>query len=149
MIRMPGAALAILLLSLSMPALAQSPTAFARVHDDASLQWGDCPEFMPAGCAIAVLHGDPAQPGADVFFRVPGGAQIPRHFHSSAERMVLVAGELEVTYDDQSPVTLRAGHYAYGPAQAPHSGRCRSPQPCVLFIAFDGPVDAIAGAPES
>jgi uncharacterized RmlC-like cupin family protein len=35
----------------------------------------------------------------------------------------------------------QAGTYAYGPAGAPHTGECLSKEPCVLFIAFEGPVD--------
>jgi hypothetical protein len=34
--------------------------------------------------------------------------------------------------------------YAYGPAKAVHRGRCVSAEACVLFIAFEGPVDATA-----
>jgi quercetin dioxygenase-like cupin family protein len=84
------------------------------------------------------------KPGADVFFQVPGGYSIPAHSHTSAERMVLVTGELEVTYQGVSPVVLQAGQYAYGPAKAPHAARCRSQNACTLFIAFDLPVDAVA-----
>jgi quercetin dioxygenase-like cupin family protein len=94
-----------------------------------------------------MLNGDPAQPNADIFFRVPAGSRIARHWHSSAERMVLVQGELEVSYDGADTVTLRPGTYAYGPARAPHEGRCLSAEPCVLFIAFESPVDAVAGDP--
>ena len=97
---------------------------------------------MPKGCELAVLHGNPAQPNTDIFFRVPAKAEIPDHWHSSAERMVLVEGVLQVAYKGQAPVTLRPGSYAYGPAKAPHSAVCRSAEPCVLFIAFEGPVDA-------
>jgi quercetin dioxygenase-like cupin family protein len=124
---------------------AQGPAT--HTVDDPSLQWGDCPEFLPAGCRIAVLNGDPAQPNADIFFSVPAQSRIARHWHSSAERMVLVAGELEVNYDGADPVTLRPGTYAYGPARAPHEARCVSKDACVLFIAFEGPVDAVAGDP--
>jgi len=99
---------------------------------------------MPAGCGIAVLHGDPAQPNADVFFRVPGGAVIPRHRHTSAERMVLVSGRLTVTYDGEGPRTLSKGDYAWGPPGKPHEAACAKGAPCVLFIAFEGPVDAVA-----
>ncbi len=121
-----------------------------RTHtaDDAALKWGGCPDFMPKGCAIALLHGDPAKSNADVFFRVPAGAVIPRHWHTSAERMVLVAGELTVTYDGHPAVTLTPGRYAYGPARLPHHAVCGGSGPCVLFIAFESPVDAIAGAPQ-
>ena len=116
--------------------------ALARSVGDADLQWGPCPEFFPAGCQIAALHGDPAKPNADVFFRVPAQYDLPAHWHTSPERMVLVAGELHVTYDGQQPAILKPGMYAYGPAKAVHRGRCVSSEPCVLFIAFEGPVDA-------
>lgn len=120
--------------------------AIARAFDDPALGWGPCPEFMPEGCGITVLHGDPAAPNADLFIRVPGGAEIARHWHNSAERMVLVSGELQVTYDGQPPVTLRPGMYAYGPARIPHVATCAPGDACVLFIAFESPVDAFATA---
>src|SRR5687767_13229936 len=81
--------------------------ALARAAADPDLQWGPCPEGMPEGCGIAVLHGDPAKPNADIFLRVPGGAAIPPHAHSSAERMILVSGELEVKYQGTPPAMLR------------------------------------------
>ena len=127
-------------------ARAQSPEhqpAIARAADDARLQWGPCPAFLPEGCQIAVLHGDPAKPNADVFFKVPAKSKLPLHWHTSAERMVLVAGELHVTYEGQSATILRPGTYAYAPAKSPHSGLCASAVPCVLFIAFESPVDAV------
>ncbi|HSM10718.1 MAG TPA: cupin domain-containing protein [Lysobacter sp.] len=128
------------------PAQAQA-RALAHTAKDPQLQWGPCPEFMPEGCAIAVLHGDPGQDNADVFFRVPAGAQIPLHWHTSAERMVLVEGELQVTYAGQEPVALRPGTYAYGPAKLAHEGRCGEAAACTLFIAFEQPVDAFPGSP--
>ena len=128
---------------------APQPTAraLARTADDPRLQWGPCPEFLPQGCAIAVLHGDPGQPNADIFLRLPAGADIPLHWHTSAERMALVAGELQVTYVGQEPIVLRAGTYAYGPAKLAHAARCGDAGSCVLFIAFEGPVDAVPGSP--
>jgi len=120
--------------------------ALARTAADPALAWGPCPAFLPAGCAIAVLHGDPAQPNADILLKVPGGSEIALHSHTSAERMVLVGGELLVTYEDQPEARLTPGTYAYGPAGRPHAGRCVSDAPCILVIAFEGPVDAIPAA---
>jgi quercetin dioxygenase-like cupin family protein len=142
--RSASTALALLLAACAAPALAADP-ALALQWNDAGLKWGPCPDVFPKGCEIAVLHGDPAQPGADIFFKVPPGASIPRHWHSSAERMVLVSGELDVRYDGQPGATLRSGMYAYGPAAVPHTAECRSAEPCVLFIAFVGPVDVQTG----
>ncbi|MDX1626102.1 MAG: cupin domain-containing protein [Wenzhouxiangellaceae bacterium] len=117
------------------PAISASP-------DDAAIEWGPCPGFFPEGCEIAVLHGDPAQPNADIYFRIPGGTAFPAHWHTSAERMVLVSGELDVTYEGQDTTHLKTGMYAYGPPEAVHDGACISDEACVLVIAFEQPVDA-------
>lgn len=138
---------ALILLSLAGSlAVAQAPApeqAVARNADDAELKWGPCPAFLPQGCAIAVLHGDPAKENADIFLKVPAKSNIPLHWHTSAERMVLVAGELHATYEGQKAVVLKPGTYAYGPAKRPHHGHCVSTDPCILFIAFEAPVDAV------
>ena len=130
-------------------AIAQAPAreqALTRSAQDAQLQWGPCPPFMPAGCGLAVLHGDPAKANADVFLKLPANAAIPEHWHTSAERMVLVAGELSVTYQGQSKVVLKPGMYAYGPAKVPHSASCASSASCVLFVAFESAIDAVPTA---
>lgn len=148
---LPGLVPAVVLglLAVTAPAGAQAPPAEAatrRSAIDSTLQWGGCPDLMPAGCAIAVLHGDPAQPNADLFLKLPARSRFPLHSHTSAERMILVAGELEVAYQGQAPMRLAAGDYAYGPAGRPHEGQCVSDVPCVLFIAFESAVDVIPAA---
>jgi mannose-6-phosphate isomerase-like protein (cupin superfamily) len=120
----------------------ESDRPLAIKQADAKLSWGDCPALFPPGCKIAMLHGDPAKPGADVFFRVPAGYTIPAHWHTSAERMVLVSGTLDVTYAGHPTVRLETNDYAYGPAKLPHVAKCMSKTPCTLFIAFDEAVDA-------
>jgi quercetin dioxygenase-like cupin family protein len=60
--------------------------------------------------------------------------------------MVLVAGELEVTYAGQAAPRLTPGTYAYGPAGREHRAACVSDVPCVLFIAFESPLDATPSA---
>jgi len=125
---------------------AQAPAqeqALTWTADDPKLKWGPCPPFLPKGCGIAVLHGDPAKDNVDVFFKVPAKSTIPLHLHTSPERMVLVKGELHVTYDGQKKAVLRPGTYAYGPAKLPHTAYCASTVPCVLFIAFGPPLDAV------
>ena len=123
--------------------VAAQEQAVTRTARDADLKWGPCPPFLPKGCGIAVLHGDPAKDNVDVFLKVPSKSKIPPHWHTSAERMVLVAGELHVTYDGQKTAVLKAGTYAYGPAKRPHKAICASAVPCVLFIAFESPLDAV------
>lgn len=118
-------------------------TPLTRLATDAALQWGPCPDIFPDGCEITVLHGNPAEPNADVLLRMQGGGtHLPAHTHTSAERMVLIAGELYVRYQRAAATTIEAGEYAYGPAALPHEATCISTEPCVLFIAFEDPVDA-------
>lgn len=125
---------------------AQAPggaAPLALTVGDKALKWGPCPEFLPKGCKIAVLQGDPAKNNADVFFQVPGKSKIASHWHTSAERMVLVTGQLKVTYEGAKPAMLKTGAYAYGPAKLAHDAECVSATPCTLFIAFESPVDAL------
>ena len=127
-------------------AMAQAPAreqALTRTADDADLYWGGCPPFLPKGCQIAVLHGDPAKNNVDIFLKVPAGATLASHWHTSAERMVLVAGELHVTYEGQKTAVLKPGTYAYGPPKLAHKAVCQNAGPCVLFIAFESPLDAV------
>ena len=115
-----------------------------KTINDTDLQWGPCPPFMPDGCNIAVLHGDPAKPNVDVLFKVEANSVIPNHWNNSPERMILLSGELEVTYKDETTQVMKVGSYAYGPSKKPHIAKCGDVGPCVIFIAFEEPVDAFA-----
>jgi hypothetical protein len=132
--------------TMGQPAMAQtmSEPPLATEASDPSLKWGPCPEIFGAGCEIAVLHGDPGKPNADIFLRIAGGNTLAAHTHTSAERMVLVTGLFEVKYLRAPPAMLLPGSYAFGPAGLPHKAMCLSKAPCTLFIAFEGPVDALA-----
>ena len=131
------------------PSVAPANTApsievpLVKAASDPALQWGPCPAPLPAGCELSVLHGDPAKPNADVMLRIPAGYAIPPHRHSSAERMILVSGQLEVKYQGAKAATLAAGNYAYGPANLPHRATCLGTAPCTLFVAFEAPVDVV------
>lgn len=119
--------------------------AFTYAMDDARITFVDCPAFFGKGCSIGILQGDPAKPNSDVVFKVPGNFNLPAHWHTSAERMVLIAGEMDLTYKGQETITMKSGMYIYGPPKLPHTGRCISSEPCELFIAFEGPIDAHEG----
>ena len=116
--------------------------AVSSAISDKSVSWGPCPAFFPKGCELAVIHGDATKANSDIYFKIPGGYSFPAHWHTSAERMVLVSGEMDVTYKDQPTTHLKTGMYAYGPAKAIHEGKCISKEVCILVIAFEQPVDA-------
>jgi quercetin dioxygenase-like cupin family protein len=116
--------------------------AFAINPDDPELAWHPCPGFFPDGCGLAVLQGNPGARYSDVLLRLPPNSSIPEHTHTSAERMVLIAGEFHIHPRGQDSVIMREGTYAYGSARAPHSAECMDNGHCYLFIAFEEPVDA-------
>ena len=118
--------------------------SIVKSADDKELQWGPCPDFMPDGCNIAVLHGNPEKPNVDVLFKVAGNSVIPNHWHNSPERMILLSGELQVTYLGETTQLIKKGSYAFGPSKKPHTAKCLSKEPCILFIAFENPLDAFA-----
>ena len=125
-------------------ALAQSGGALTTFKPaDASLKWGACPEGLPKGCQVAVLNGDPGKPNADVFLRLPGKAKVPPHKHTSAERIVIMQGTINVTYEGSKPASVGKGAYLYSPAGVVHEATCTSAEACVLFIAFEQPVDFV------
>jgi len=131
-----------IILMIPYSSTAQNSVSLTRTAESEQLQWGSCPDFMPDSCEIAVLQGNPAKPNADIFFKMEGNSSVPNHWHHSAERMVLISGKMEVNYKGQSPKVIRTGMYAYGPPEKPHTASCLSDDPCILFIAFNKPVDA-------
>lgn len=138
--------LGLLLFSFQMTAQkgdAASENSILKAIDDSS-DWGPCPPFIPEGCNVALLQGDMAKANTDVVFKFQGGTEIPNHWHSSAERMILLEGELQVTYEGEATKIMKSGNYAYGPAKKPHVAKCISKDPCILFVGFIEPVDAYA-----
>lgn len=131
------------------PAFAQDQamkeTSIAVNIHDSNMEWGKCPEFIPSGCKVAILQGDPTSNNSDAVFKFEPNTDIPEHWHNSAEHMILLEGELEVTYEGEPTKTLKSGYYAYGPAKKPHSARCNDSGPCILFVAFEKPLDAFPG----
>ena len=117
--------------------------AFVWTHDDPELEWSACADWLPDGCKLTVLQGDPAEPNADVLFRIPANSKLANHWHTSAERMVLIAGEFHIDFEGQDPVVMKPGTYAYGPAKLNHSAECKDAGDCYLFVAFEEPVDAV------
>jgi quercetin dioxygenase-like cupin family protein len=135
----------LLLAAFAMKGQNYNPQEMAMVLsvDDMKEKWGPCAAFMGNGCNITVLHGNPEKPNTDILFRMDGNTSVPRHWHHSPERMVLISGKMQVNYDEQDSEIINSGDYAYGPAERPHTASCISDEPCVLFIAFEDPIDAM------
>ena len=119
-----------------------SEHSLAMSPDDDSLTWLPAPDFFP-DCSFTILHGDMAEPNLDLFFKIEANTEVVKHTHKSAERMILMSGELEVEYEGEDPVVVKAGSYLYGPSGKPHRAKCLDNGPCVLFIALVETFDAV------
>jgi quercetin dioxygenase-like cupin family protein len=109
--------------------------------DDPSLEWLPCGDFIPPECQAAILRLGPEGRDSDVLFRIPANMDLPAHWHTSAERMILISGEFRIHYDGHPPLVMRAGSYAWGPPGQHHSARCADQGTCLLFVAFVDPPD--------
>jgi len=121
--------------------ISDSETSFTTTIANKDLKWLPAPDFFP-GCSFTILHGDISKPNLDFFFKIEPNTEVVNHTHNSAERMILISGDLEVQYQGEKPVVLKAGYYAYGPAGKPHKAKCLDNGPCVLFVAMVDPFDA-------
>lgn len=140
--RFAGTALVCLFAALALAAPAEAQEApILLTPNDASLEWFPCGDFIPDDCQATILRLGPDGRNSDVLYRIPAGMDLPTHWHTSAERMILISGEFHIAYDGHAPIVMRAGNYAWGPPGVPHSARCANRGTCLLFVAFVDPPD--------
>jgi mannose-6-phosphate isomerase-like protein (cupin superfamily) len=129
-----------LTLSAQTSTMVHSEMSIANTISDANLIWNPAPDFFP-NCSFTILNGDMSKPNLDFFFKIEPNTEVVSHSHNSPERMIIITGELEVTYEGEATRILKPGSYAYGPAGKPHKAKCLDSGPCVLFIALVDPFD--------
>jgi quercetin dioxygenase-like cupin family protein len=82
-------------LALTTAARAQAP----------AIKWGPAPAVFPAGVRMAVLAGDPGQPGVfTVRLELPAGTRIMPHFHPTEEWLTVISGTFLVGMGDSLDV---------------------------------------------
>jgi quercetin dioxygenase-like cupin family protein len=122
----PTALLAGLTLTSAAHAQAPAPNAAHTVITPAALQWGPGPPALPKGAEMAVLSGNPGQPGPYVLrAKLPAGYVIKPHWHPTDENLTVLSGELKAgmgdAIDEASMDTMTAGSFARMPATMRHS----------------------------
>lgn len=104
------------------------PAAPATQHTmvaPAAIKWGDAPPALPPGGRMAVISGDPTQPGPFVLrAQFPAGYRIPPHSHPTVENVTVLTGVLSLGMGekvDQTTMTdLAAGGYVALPPGMRH-----------------------------
>lgn len=88
------------------------------------------PAVLPPGAQVAVIEGDPAQPGLFTMrLRLPDGYRIAPHFHDADEHVTVLDGTFLLAMADAgqggSETALPAGGFAVMPAGTRHAARAR------------------------
>jgi len=82
-----------LIATLALPVLARAQAP--------AINWGPAPAVFPAGVRMAVLQGDPSQPGYfTVRLELPAGTRIYPHFHPTDEYLTVISGTFLVGMGD-------------------------------------------------
>ena len=125
--------------------LSQSPNHILQTPKEA--QWGPAPSMLPAGAQIAVLAGNPTQPGPyTIRLKFPANYTIPAHSHPTDESVVVVSGALtfgmgdKVTRGDAANKTLTPGGFALMPANMNHFAYTTAPETTIILYG-QGPVE--------
>lgn len=89
------------------------------------VEWQPGPPSLPVGARVAILEGDPSQPGPFTMrLWMPAGYRIPPHFHPSNERVTVISGTFLVgmgsAFDSSKGVKLPVGAYAALAPGMPH-----------------------------
>jgi quercetin dioxygenase-like cupin family protein len=145
--RLAGLRLGTLAATLLLTAMQAMPAAQTSTHvmeNLATAKWGPAPPMLPPGAQIAVLAGNPTQPGPyTVRLKFPANYEIPAHSHPTDEHVVVVSGEFFSGMGDKmnkkAALRLGVGGFALMPAHGNHFAYTRVETTIMLY--GDGPVE--------
>jgi quercetin dioxygenase-like cupin family protein len=94
---------------------------------------------LPKCATGSVQNGDPSKGGSVILLKSAAGCNIPWHWHTANEQLMVVTGSAKVAMKDGSPATIHSGDYLSLPAKNPHQFSCTAA--CNLFIVSDAAFD--------
>lgn len=110
------------------------------------MEWRGAPPGLPPGAKIAVLFGDPHNPGPFVMrMMMPARYRVAPHWHGKSESLTVISGRLYLGKGERFEYShvhpLKQGGYHYLPAGTRHYGFTDTPT--VIQIHGEGPFDII------
>ncbi|WP_432720521.1 cupin domain-containing protein [Jeongeupia wiesaeckerbachi] len=108
------------------------------------IKWQPAPPDLPKGAKLAVLQGDPGQPGPfTIRLSMPAGYTIPPHKHTHAESVTVISGVVYVglgeTFDKAGLREIKTGGFQHLGAQVPHFAWTKGK--AVIQVQSEGPFD--------
>lgn len=121
---------------------AEGKSAEHRLITPAEVSWRDGPPSLPQGSQVAVLEGNPAEPGLFTMrLKFPDGYRIPPHSHPAVERVTVIEGTFHLgkgeAFDQAKAQPLPAGSFFYVAPKMAHFGWVEGET--VVQITGEGP----------
>jgi quercetin dioxygenase-like cupin family protein len=133
-------------------ALAAETGSMTLLPSAAAVQWQPAPPSLPRGSQIAVLTGDPGQPGPFVLrVKFPPNTLVAPHRHATAENLTVLTGDfyhgMGETVDKAHGERMAPGGFVYLPDGTPHSVWTAASE-TVVQVTGTGPFGLIYVNPE-
>jgi hypothetical protein len=106
--------------------------------DPQTLKFIEIPD-MPACATAAILRGNPRFGPAWVLLKLASGCEVPWHWHTANESLVVISGRGTVAMKDGPDLRFVPGAYASLPNHHPHKASCS--RTCLLFNTADAAFD--------
>jgi quercetin dioxygenase-like cupin family protein len=102
---------------------------------------------QPACLKGALENGDPNTGPSTFLLEAAPGCEVPAHYHTAEEQLIVVRGYVLTGMDGMSKATLGPGGFAMMPSKAMHWFTCKSKDTCLMFVTFDRKYDIVWAKP--
>ena len=117
---------------------AQSTSLQPKIENAGDMKFKTVPN-VPTCFTGAVENGDPSKGPATFLVKGTKGCDVPMHFHSVTEQVMMVNGTARMEMRGDQPRIVKAGAFAITPPRHPHHFTCTSA--CEFYVVSDGPFD--------
>ncbi|HVT02738.1 MAG TPA: cupin domain-containing protein [Thermoanaerobaculia bacterium] len=112
------------------------------VFTPGDIKWMDAPNALPPGAKLAVLEGNPFEPGLYTMrLQMPAGYRIPPHWHSKDEHVTVVSGTFNLgmgqKFDAKAATAMPAGTFGFLGPNMKHFAFAS--EPTVIQLHGEGP----------
>jgi quercetin dioxygenase-like cupin family protein len=91
----------------------------------------------------ALENGNPDTGPSTILLTAPAGCQVPAHYHTAEEQLIVIKGSVSTGMKGMHDVTLTAGGVAVMPGKAVHWFSCVGKTDCLMVVTFDRKYDIV------
>jgi quercetin dioxygenase-like cupin family protein len=136
MVAMIRSAIRAFSLVLAIPLVAATQT---MVHKSPATTTFGANPVLPSCVTLALQDGDPGTGGAIFLLKTAGHCEIPWHWHTANERLIILSGTARLEMKDSPAVVAHHGDLVVMPAKHPH--HFTSEGSAEFYLLTDAPFD--------